>query len=149
MIDVEMFCVLIAELVPLFATLFSLIYGLKHFFKKGKPLFLQTITMAMGSHALGSIYHLCQSLTSDEIIENHANLMYQVDIFSNLTSGKKAECKKILKVVDEKMSEMGFVRILCEPIENLEDATIYRITARYNAIVGRKINGINQIYRNQ
>lgn len=87
--------------------------------------------------------------TSDEVIENHANLMYQVDIFSNLTSSKKAECKKILKVVDEKMSEMGFVRILCEPIENLEDATIYRITARYNAIVGRKINGINQIYRNQ
>ena len=69
MIDVEMFCVLIAEIVPLFATLFSLIYGLKHFFKKGKPLFLQTITMAMGSHALGSIYHLCQSLTSGEIIE--------------------------------------------------------------------------------
>jgi hypothetical protein len=69
MIDVEIFCVLVAELVPLFATLFSLIYGLKHFFKKGKPLFLQTITMAMGSHALGSIYHLCQSLTSDEIIE--------------------------------------------------------------------------------
>ena len=87
--------------------------------------------------------------TSDEIIENHVNLMYQVDIFSNLTSGKKAECKKILKIVDEIMSEMGFVRILCEPIENLEDATIYRITARYSAIVGREINGINQVYRNQ
>ena len=87
--------------------------------------------------------------TSDEIIENHVNLMYQVDIFSNLTSGKKAECKKILKIVDDGMVKMGFVRILCEPIENLEDATIYRITARYSAIVGRKINGINQVYRNQ
>ena len=65
----ETICVVIAEIVPLFATLFSLIYGLKHFFKKGKPLFLQTITMAMGSHALGSIYHLCQSLTSDVLIE--------------------------------------------------------------------------------
>lgn len=67
--DVEILCIGIAELVPLFATLFSLIYGLKHFFKKGKPLFLQTITMAMGSHALGSIYHLCQTLTSDVFIE--------------------------------------------------------------------------------
>lgn len=86
--------------------------------------------------------------TSDEIIENHVNLMYQVDIFSNLTSGKKAECKKILKIVDDEMVKMGFVRILCEPIENLEDATIYRITARYSAIVGREINGINQVYRN-
>ena len=44
MIDIEMLCVMIAELVPLFATLCSLVYGLKHFFKKGKPLFLQTIT---------------------------------------------------------------------------------------------------------
>lgn len=87
--------------------------------------------------------------TSDEIIENHVNLMYQVDIFSNLTSGKKAECKRILKIVDDEMVKMGFVRILCEPIENLEDATIYRITARYSAIVGREINGINQVYRNQ
>lgn len=69
MLVVEMLCVWIAELVPLFATVFSLIYGLRHFFKKGKPLFLQTITMAMGSHALGSVYHLCQTLTSDTLIE--------------------------------------------------------------------------------
>ena len=69
MMDVEIFCVGIAQLVPFFAALFSFIYGLKYFFKKGKPLFLQTITMAMGSHALGSIYHLCQSLTSDVLIE--------------------------------------------------------------------------------
>lgn len=67
--NLEIICVVIAETVPLFATLFSLIYGLKHFFKKGKPLFLQTITMAMASHTLGSIYHLCQSLTSDILIE--------------------------------------------------------------------------------
>ena len=69
MIDIDTLCIWIAELVPLFATLFSLVYGLKHFFKKGKPLFLQTLTMAMGSHALGSIYHLCQTLTSDELVE--------------------------------------------------------------------------------
>ena len=67
--DLEMICVVIAETVPLLATLFSLVYGLKHFFKKGKPLFLQTITMAMASHALGSIYHLCQTLTSDVLME--------------------------------------------------------------------------------
>ena len=67
--NLELICVVIAETVPLFATLFSLIYGLRHFFKKGKPLFLQTITLAMGCHLLGSIYHLCQSLTSDVLIE--------------------------------------------------------------------------------
>ena len=59
----------IAELVPLCATLFSFIYGLNKFFKKGKPLFLQSITMAMGSHALGSIYHVCQTLTTETVLE--------------------------------------------------------------------------------
>ena len=59
----------IAELVPLSATLFSFIYGLRNFFKKGKPLFLQSITMAMGCHALGSIYHLCQTLTTETVLE--------------------------------------------------------------------------------
>jgi hypothetical protein len=59
----------IAELVPLSATLFSFIYGIKKFFKKGKPLFLQSITMAMGCHALGSIYHLCQTLTTETVLE--------------------------------------------------------------------------------
>ena len=67
--DIKIICLWIAELVPLAATLFSLIYGLKYFFKKGKPLCLQSMTMAMASHALGSIYHLCQTLTTDHIIE--------------------------------------------------------------------------------
>ena len=67
--DLEMIFVGIAELFPLFSTFFSLIYGLKHFFKKGKPLFLQSITMAMASHALGSIYHLCQTLTTGPLVD--------------------------------------------------------------------------------
>ena len=65
----DLICMWIAEIVPLSATLFSFIYGLRHFFRKGKPLFLQSITMAMGCHALGSIYHLCQTLTSKTVLE--------------------------------------------------------------------------------
>ena len=65
----DLICLWIAELVPLSATLFSFAYGLKHFFKKGKPLFLQSITMAMGCHALGSIYHVCQTLTTETVRE--------------------------------------------------------------------------------
>lgn len=67
--EVDLICMWIAELVPLFATLFSFIYGLNKFFKKGKPLFLQSITMAMGCHTLGSIYHLCQTLTTETVLE--------------------------------------------------------------------------------
>ena len=65
----DLICMWIAEIVPLLATLFSFTYGLIKFFKKGKPLFLQSITMAMGCHALGSIYHLCQTLTTETVLE--------------------------------------------------------------------------------
>lgn len=66
---IDLICMWIAELVPLCATLFSFVYGIINFFKKGKPLFLQSITMAMGSHALGSIYHVCQTLTTEMVID--------------------------------------------------------------------------------
>ena len=59
----------IAELLPLSATMFSFVFGLRHFFKRGKPLFLQSITMAMGCHSLGSIYQLCLMLTNDTTFE--------------------------------------------------------------------------------
>ena len=67
--NIDLICMWIAELIPLSATLFSFIYGVSKFFKKGKPLFLQSITMAMGSHALGSIYHVCQTLTTETVLE--------------------------------------------------------------------------------
>ena len=84
----------------------------------------------------------------DENIENHVNLMYQIDIFSNLDTGKKKQCKDILKVVDSTMANEGFTRIMAEPIDNIEDATIYRYTARYTAIASKAIAGVNYIYRN-
>ena len=67
--NTDLICMWIAELITLSATLFSFIYGVNKFFKKGKPLFLQSITMAMGCHALGSVYHLCQTLTTEMVIE--------------------------------------------------------------------------------
>jgi hypothetical protein len=59
----------IAELVPLCAAIFSFLFGLNKFFKRGKPLFLQSITMAMGCHSLGTIYHLCLMLTNQTVLD--------------------------------------------------------------------------------
>ncbi|MBE5743493.1 MAG: hypothetical protein E7358_02115 [Clostridiales bacterium] len=67
--ELDIVCMWIAEIIPLIATLFSFIFGLRNFFKKGKPLFLQSITMAMGCYSLGSIYHLCQTITLETVIE--------------------------------------------------------------------------------
>ena len=66
-------------------------------------------------------------------LENSVDLMYQVDIYSNKTIGRKAEAKAILNVVNEVFSELGFAREFSSPVSNLENATVYRITARYSA----------------
>ena len=68
-------------------------------------------------------------------IENHASVMYEVNVYSNKQSGKKSECKAIFKIIDDEFAAMGFTRILKEPIPNLEDATIYRMVGRYTGII--------------
>lgn len=72
--------------------------------------------------------------------ENHARLLYEVNVYSNLTSGKKAQAKELMKKVDEVMAKMGFVRSYCSPTPNLSDSTVYRITARYKAIADKEQN---------
>lgn len=58
-----------ADILPLLATLGTFIYGVKNFFKKGKAYYLQIVTMAMGCYAMGSFYHLCQSITTGDLAD--------------------------------------------------------------------------------
>ena len=64
-------------------------------------------------------------------IENAVNVMYQVDVYSNLNKGKKAQAKTIIALIDEVLAQYRFIRTFCNPIQNMNDATIYRMTARY------------------
>ena len=106
----DLICIVIAELAPLAATLFSLIYGLKHFFKKGKPLCLQSITMAMACHALGSVYHLCQTLTSDHIVEGFTPAyLGRIGFFLFILTSSYGQLDRI---VDDGSSKMRPARIL-------------------------------------
>lgn len=66
--------------------------------------------------------------------ENHAIVVYEVNVYSNKANGKKAEAKAILAVVDYVMNGLGFTRLTKTPI-NLDDATKYRVFARYSAVV--------------
>lgn len=75
--------------------------------------------------------------------ENHVQVMYEVNVYSNKSTGKKAECKGIIASVDKQMEALGFTRTVLTPIPNEADATIYRMTARYRAIVSKD----NTIYR--
>lgn len=67
--------------------------------------------------------------------ENHANLMYEVNAYSNLSNGKRTQCRKIMSIIDKKFQEMGFTRFVCTPVSNIKEATIYRMVARYEAVI--------------
>ena len=75
--------------------------------------------------------------------ENHANVMYEVNVYSNKTVGKKTECKAIIALIDEEMLAMGFSRSTLTPVPNENDSTIYRMVGRYRAAVSSK----HEIYR--
>lgn len=62
-------------------------------------------------------------------------VMYEVQIYSNLTNGKKSECKKIAQIIDSVLSPLGFTRTMLQQIPNMQDATIFRMIARYTASV--------------
>ncbi len=67
--------------------------------------------------------------------ENHANVMYEVNVYSNKTAGKKSECKAIIALIDTEMTAMGFVRSTLTPVQNEYESTIYRMVGRYRAAV--------------
>ncbi len=69
------------------------------------------------------------------VIENAAQVMFEVNVYSNKDGYKKMEAKEIMRVIDEEFADMGFTRTLCDSIPNLQDSTIYRMTARYEAVV--------------
>ena len=74
--------------------------------------------------------------TSSEM-ENHADVMYEVNVYSNKKTGKKNECKTIITLIDKEMTALGFTRTMLQPIPNMDDATIYRMVARYKAVVSK------------
>lgn len=85
------------------------------------------------SEADNSVYQKMRTTT----IENAASLMYEVNVYSNKEGYKKAEAKAIMATIDQELMRLGFTRTMCNPIPNLQDATIYRIVARYVAVADK------------
>lgn len=74
--------------------------------------------------------------------ENHVNVMYEVNVYSNKSGGRKSECRAILATIDEAFVRMGFARTMRNPV-SMDDATIYRMVARYTAAID-KYGNINR-----
>ena len=72
-------------------------------------------------------------------IENASAVMYEVNVYSNKASGKKSEAKAIAATLDEVFASIGFTRTLRNQVPNLNDATIYRVVCRYEAIVDKDL----------
>lgn len=68
-------------------------------------------------------------------VEQYAEVMYEVNVYSNLTRGKKDQAKAIMDTIDTLLQQYGFERITVQPIQNMNDATIYRMVGRYRAVV--------------
>jgi len=88
-----------------------------------------------------------RSTMTNVSIENTVQVVYEVNVYSNLTKGKKAECKAIAALVDTEFMKLGFKRLLLNPIQNMNDATIYRMYARYRGEVAVDADGNYLVYR--
>jgi len=42
-----------------------------------------------------------------------------------------------METIDNEFSKIGFTRTMCNPVSNLQDATIYRIVARYEGVADK------------
>ncbi len=72
--------------------------------------------------------------------ENHANVMYEVYVFSNKKTGRKTECKNIFDDINKVLSSLGFIRKSKTPIN---DGNVFRLVGRFTAVVSKN----NIIYR--
>lgn len=84
--------------------------------------------------------HVSFTLSDNTVLKKYttdtkemAHVMFEVNVYSNKKSTKKTECKQIMKKIDDVMFSMNFRRTAYTPMPNLENASIYRLVARYEA----------------
>lgn len=66
----------------------------------------------------------------------HAEVMYEVNVYSNKASGQKAECREIFAAVNDMLEALGFTRLSRTPVA-LDDATKYRVCGRFTALISK------------
>jgi len=72
--------------------------------------------------------------------EKYTALMYEVNVYSNLLTGRKTQAKDIMKIISNEMKAIGMTRTFRRPIPNKTDTSIFRIVARFTAGVDKDKN---------
>lgn len=71
--------------------------------------------------------------------ECFSNLVQHIEYFDNMLNGKgKDNVNKMVMLVDNAMRLQGYVRTYCAPVPNYQDASIYRVVARYSRVQPNK-----------
>lgn len=68
--------------------------------------------------------------------ENHAQVSYEVNVYSNKNIDKRADCKRIFAVISNVLTGLGFTRNSMNPV-NTNDSTVYRLVGRFSAVVSK------------
>lgn len=70
--------------------------------------------------------------------ERFCCVMYEVNVYSDKAGKKKTICREIIGFIDEIFCRKNFVRTVMTRVPNLGNGTIYRLTARYEAVTDGK-----------
>lgn len=81
-------------------------------------------------------------MRDNENVENGADLMYELQVFS-VANNSKTEVKAIVAIVDSIMYDYNFTKTFGGKLSNMYDVGVYRYAARYAAIIDKDKN----IYR--
>ena len=81
--------------------------------------------------------------TSDsDDLENHAEIMLEVTVYT--TGDRKQQvCREIIGEIDKEYGKIGLQRMSLNPVTNYNDTQIYRMVARYRAVISKN----KEIYR--
>lgn len=60
---------------------------------------------------------------------------FEAQVFSNKKSGAMSEAYNIMKLVEQAFNGIYYIEDMCEPVENANDHSIYRLVARFHRIV--------------
>lgn len=68
-------------------------------------------------------------------IDKFRDITVTVDVYSNKANGKKTESESIMQIIIDTLYPLNFNMVSCRPSSNINNASIYRITATFTATV--------------
>lgn len=69
-------------------------------------------------------------------VERHAEVRYTIEICTNDTTGKKENAKRLMRIIDDAMQEMGFYRASRQYTFGTNESSVFVALTTYRGLVG-------------